>query len=405
MGKAATASAGKLVLTHEQVVERSRELAAKIAERALETEELRHVPRASIDEIVNAGVVEALVPRRWGGYGLGWRTLLAASIEIGKACGSTAWCFSFYLGHQWLVGQFGEEVRKRVWGADRRTLFGTSFAPTGKVRPVPGGYRLSGRWSWSSGIDHCEWVAVGGLIPPHDGIETPEVRMFAMPRRDYRIDDVWKAIGMRGTGSNDVVVDDAFVPEEFTVPFGNNLNGQPAEPVEDDPENFWRTPFVASFPLLLLGPMLGTARGAYQTFVRSMKTKANAYTGQRLAELAPVQMKIAESAAEIDAAELIAANVIERISNEKSIETLHSIPFRAHIYRDYILASQMAVRAVDRLFSASGARGLNLDNPMQRHWRDIHAAASHIGMSVDPTYETFGRLELGMGRSPSATMY
>jgi 3-hydroxy-9,10-secoandrosta-1,3,5(10)-triene-9,17-dione monooxygenase len=345
-----------------------------------------------------------MVPLRWGGYGLGWRTLIAASIEVGKACGSTAWCFSFFLGHEWLVGQYGEELRQQVW-EDPRTLFGTSFAASGgKVRPVPGGYRLSGRWSWSSGIDYCHWVALGGLIHPHDGREA-EMRMFALPRRDYQIEDVWNSSAMRGTGSNDIVVEDAFVPEEFTCRFNETLDGRPIEPMEDDPVNVWRSPFVTAFPLLVVGPILGLARGAYETFVGTMKTKVNAYTGQALSDLTPIQIRIAESAAELDAAELIVYNAIERLSTEKSIEKLRSVAFRALTYRDYILAAQMAVRSVDRLFSVSGARSLGADHPMQRHWRDIHAAASHIGMTVDPVYEGFGRIELGLPRNPGTVMY
>jgi 3-hydroxy-9,10-secoandrosta-1,3,5(10)-triene-9,17-dione monooxygenase len=399
------AATGRKILSHEEIVRRSRELAPSIAGRVMETEAQRRVPKASVDEIVRSGVVEALVPERWGGYGLDWRTLIEATAEIGRVCGSTAWCFSFFLGHQWLIGQFGEELRREIWGKNPRTLSGTSFAPTGKVTPVAGGFRLSGRWSWSSGIDHCEWAAVAGVVPVKNGETSPDVRMFAMPCSAYRIEDVWNAVGMRGTGSNDIVVDDVFVPQEFSVSFLDNLEGKPTEPAEHDPNNFWHSPFVIAFPLLIVGPILGMARGAYETFVPWIRSKANAYSGARVAELTSVQVKIAESAAEIDAAWTLVSKVLAQIRNEQSLDRLRSLEFRARVYRDYIFASQMCVRAVDRLFNASGARGLNVDNPLQRHWRDIHAATAHIGMNAEAAYESFGRTELGLPRNPRIVMY
>ncbi len=143
-------------MTREEALQLTGGLAKLIAPRAAETEERRRVSDEIVAEIVNSGLVEALVPERWGGAGLGWDTLIETSAEIGKVCGSTAWCFSFFLGHAWLVGQFSEEVQKKVWGPNPRTLLGTSFAPGGKAARVAGGYRLDGRWNWASGIDQCE---------------------------------------------------------------------------------------------------------------------------------------------------------------------------------------------------------------------------------------------------------
>lgn len=391
-------------MTKEQALRRAGELAAFVAPRAIETEERRRLADETVAEIVSSGLVEALVPERWGGAGLDWDTLVETSAEIGKVCGSTAWCFSFFVGHSWLVGQFGAEVQQKVWGPGPRTLFGTSFAPGGKARRVAGGYRLSGRWSWASGIDHCEWIALSAIVPPESPSSAPAMMLFTLPRSDYRIEDVWRAAGMRGTGSNDVLIDDALVSPEFAIPFADTLSGS-AIGAELNPGRFWRTPFVCGFPLLLIGPALGIAQGAYNFFVDWMKVKAHAYTGASLADHTPLQIRIAESAAEIDAAGLIIERAIERMKAVGSIEELRSIPFRARNYRDYVLASQMLVRAVDRMFAVSGARSFASENPMQRHWRDIHTVASHVGLTVDAVYEAFGRLELGLPPNPRNSMY
>jgi 3-hydroxy-9,10-secoandrosta-1,3,5(10)-triene-9,17-dione monooxygenase len=391
-------------MTREQAIKLAKGLAEVIAPRALETEERRRLADDTVAAIVNSGLVEALVPKRWGGAGLGWNTLIETSAEIGKVCGSTAWCFSFFLGHAWLVGQFGAKVQEKVWGPGPRTLFGTSFAPGGKAVRVAGGYRLDGRWSWASGIDHCEWIAVSGIVPPKSPSDGPVMMLFTLPRSDYRIDDVWRAAGMRGTGSNDVVIEGAVVSPEFAIPFADTLQGA-AIGAELNPGRFWRTPFVCGFPLLLLGPALGIARGAYQFFVDWMKVKAHAYTGASLADQTPLQIRIAESAAEIDAAALVVERALERMETADNVEEMRSIPFRSHNYRDYVLALQLLVRAVDRMFAVSGARSFVSANSMQRHWRDIHTVAAHVGLTADPVYEAFGRLELGLPPNPRNSMF
>jgi alkylation response protein AidB-like acyl-CoA dehydrogenase len=397
-----TASETKCV-TRAQAHQRACELAEFIAPRAVETEESRRVAADVVTRIVDYGLAEALVPKRWGGAGLDWDTLLDTSAEVGKVCGSTAWCFSFFLGHAWLVGQFSEAVQKNIWGPDPRTLVGTSFAPGGKAMRVADGYRLSGRWSWASGIDHCQWAVLSALLPSDATSAPPAMMLFALPRSDYRIEDVWRSAGMRGTGSNDVIVDGATIPGDFAIPFADLLEGR-ACGTELNRERFWRTPFVCGFPLLLIGPAIGIARGAYNYFVDWMKVKANAYTGVSLADSTPLQIRIAESSAEIDAAELIIERAVERMAGVDADE-LRSVPFRARNYRDYVLASQMLVRAVDRMFAVSGARSFVSANPMQRHWRDLHTVASHIGLTADPIYETFGRLELGLPLNSRNPMY
>jgi alkylation response protein AidB-like acyl-CoA dehydrogenase len=391
-------------MTREDAVQRAVELAKFIAPRAIETEERRRIDDETVAEIVRSGLVEALVPERWGGAGLDWDTLVDTSAEIGMVCGSTAWCFSFFVGHTWLVGQFGAQVQEQVWGPSPRTLFGTSFAPGGKAVRSAGGYRLSGKWSWASGIDHCEWIAVSGIVPPAAPSGDPAMMLFTLPRSAYRVEDVWRAAGMRGTGSNDVVIEDAFVASEFAIPFADTLSGS-AVGAQLNPGRFWRTPFVCGFPLLLMGPALGIARGAYRYFVDWMKVKAHAYTGASLAENTPLQIRIAESAAEIEGAGLMIERAIERMKTVGSIEELQSIPFRSRNYRDYVMASQMLVRAVDRMFAVSGARSFLNANPMQRHWRDIHTIASHVGLTCDAVYEAFGRLELGLPPNPRNSMY
>ena len=216
----------------QAVVDRVSELLPMLRDRAQEAEDARVIPAESIKALEEAGHFRLLQPARFGGYEADPLTFYTAVRLIASACGSTGWVSSVVGLHPWHVGLFPLPAQEEVWGEDPATRISSSYAPTGKAEAVPGGHQLSGRWSFSSGCDHCTWVLLGSFVSA--GGKPVDFRTFLLPIRDYRIDDVWDTVGLRGTGSNDIVVDDVLVPEHRSLSFTDmhrcRLPGQEANP-------------------------------------------------------------------------------------------------------------------------------------------------------------------------------
>src|SRR5262245_33341804 len=198
------------------LVQKARELAPVLAQRVPEADRLRRVPDATIAEFKEAGVFKMLQPSRWGGLEVDPKTFFEVQWTIAAACPSSAWVLGVVAVHNWQLALFDPKAQDEVWGEDSSTLISSSYAPTGKITRVEGGYRISGRWSFSSGCDHCQWVFLGGFVPPEGDQKAPDMRTFLVPRSDYKIDDNWHVAGLKGTGSKDIVVENAFVPEHRT---------------------------------------------------------------------------------------------------------------------------------------------------------------------------------------------
>jgi 3-hydroxy-9,10-secoandrosta-1,3,5(10)-triene-9,17-dione monooxygenase len=386
------------VPTRDELVGRARALLPGLRERAARSEADRRIPRESIDEIVAAGLGRALQPRRFGGFELGHAAAFDIAAEIGSACTSTGWCTSLLNIHDWWLACFPEEAQHDVWRDTPNQNIAAMVYPTGKAKPVDGGYRLTGRWSWVSGIDHSHWAIVAALVIPEAG--PPHVRQFLLPRSDYTVVDTWHNAGLRGTGSNDMTVDDVFVASHRTLPMddfregiteGGRSNGNP----------IYRVPMIAAFPHALCGPALGAARGALNEWLEWTRTRTATASGDAIAETVPAQIRVSQVEAEIDAAELLIRRNIALVEQDEPID----LATRARSFSSYSFAVHALVRAVDSLVAGSGARGMVESNPLQRFWRDIHAASVHIGLSTELSGQLRGRALLGVPRDPKARMY
>src|SRR5437870_7838669 len=203
-------------MTPDMYLQRVRALLPALRERADRAERLRRLPDETFADFQDAGLFRCLQPKRYGGFELDPGTLYQAVMEIGTVCGSTAWILGVVGVHNWHLGLFAPEAQEDVWGKDTSIQLSTSLAPTGTVERAPGGFRLSGRWSFSSGCDFCDWAVLGGIVPPKEDGAPPDARTFLLPRSDYAIDDNWHVMGLCGSGSKDIVVEDAFVPEYRT---------------------------------------------------------------------------------------------------------------------------------------------------------------------------------------------
>lgn len=382
-------------MTPEAYRARVRALLPALRERVAYTEQLRRLPDETFKEFQEAGLFRCLQPKRYGGYELDPGTFYQAIMDVGTVCGSSAWILGIVGVHNWHLALFPPQAQEDVWGEDTSIQLSTSLSPTGSVERVDGGFRLRGRWSFSSGCDFCQWAVLGGIVPPADPGEPPDARTFLVPRRDYVIDDNWHVMGLCGTGSKDLVVAEAFVPEYRTHSYRDAFRlNNPGAAVNDAP--LYRLPFALVFASGLASPAVGVALGALRTFREQTQTRVASRDQARVAEDPFIQLRLAESAAEVEAArDRLLANFDEMMGLARAGAEI-PLTRRARYRWDAAKATDWSLRAVDRLFEASGGRGIFLANPIQRAWRDVHAMRAHAANTPEKAAAVFGRSEFGL---------
>ncbi len=378
------------------------ELLPVLRERAQEAEDARDVPAESVKALEEAGFFRLLQPAGYGGFEADPVTFYTAVRMIAGACGSTGWVASVVGVHAWQLALFPPAAQHDVWGADASTRMSSSYAPTGRAQVAGGGYQLSGRWSFSSGCRHASWVLLGGLATDDDG-NPVDFRTFLLPASDYVIDDVWDTVGLRGTGSNDIVVDGAFVPEHRSLSFADVTRcACPGQEVNTAP--LYRIPFGSVFSCAITTPIIGMATGAYDAHLAYQRGRVSTAYGAKVAEDPFAQVRVADAAAEIDAAWLaISHDMTELMAHARAGEPI-PMPLRLRIRRDQVLGTRRAVGAVDLLFENSGGRALRVGTPIQRFWRDAHAGRVHAINDLERALALFGRGELGLPPAADAML-
>jgi len=370
-------------------------------QRAQEAEDGRVVPAESVKALAETGFFKLLQPKSFGGLEADPVTFFTAVRLIASACGSTGWVASVVGVHPWQLALFPPQAQQDVWSADPATRTSSSYAPTGKAKQVDRGYRLDGRWSFSSGCDHASWVLLGGIVTNDEGQPT-DFRTFLLPASDYVIDDVWDTVGLRGTGSNDIVVSNAFVPEHRSLSF-TNVTRCACPGQEANTGALYRIPFGSIFSYAITTPVIGMATGAYAAHVEYQRGRVRAsYVGQKSADDPFAQVRVAEAAALIDAAWLsLERDMAELMAHARAGEKI-PLPLRLRTRRDQVTGTGQAIRAVDLLFENSGGRALKMGTPIQRFWRDAHAGRVHAINDPERALSMFGRGEFGHDVPPDA---
>ena len=379
------------------------ELLPVFRQRAQEAEDGRVVPAESVKALAETGFFRLLQPASSGGLEADPVTFFTAVRLIASACGSTGWVASVVGVHPWQLALFPPQAQQDVWGADPATRMSSSYAPTGKATAGPtGGYRLDGRWSFSSGCDHASWVLLGGIVLDDEG-KPVDFRTFLLPASDYTIDDVWDTVGLRGTGSNDIVVDGAFVPEHRSLSFTNVTRcACPGQQVNDgtavpDPVRLHiflchHHPDHRHGDGCVRGPRRLPARPGAGLLRRPVKAAEDPFG----------QVRIAEAAALLDGAWLaLERDMTELMAHARAGEKI-PLPLRLRVRRDQVTGTGQAIRAVDLLFENSGGRALKMGTPIQRFWRDAHAGRVHAINDPERALSMFGRGEFGHDVPPDA---
>lgn len=382
-------------MTPESYLSRVRDLLPVLRERVDETEALRHLPDESFKAFQEAGLFRAVQPKRYGGYELDLETFYQAVIEMGAVCASSAWILGVVGIHNWQMALFPQQAQDEVWREDTSIQLSTSLSPTGHVERADNGFRLSGRWSFSSGCDFCQWVLLSGVAPPaaEDGPREPYI--FLLPRQDYMIDDNWDVIGLCGSGSKDIVVEDAFVPPHrvFSLREAFELRS-PGLDVHDAP--LYRLPFAVVFSHAVSTPAVGVALGALEAFREQVKTRVRSRDKTPVAEDPFTHLHLAETTAEVETwRDRVLTNLRSMMAQARAGQTL-SYPQRARYRWDTAHAATVSLNAVDRLFTASGGRAIFRGNPLQRAWRDVHAIRAHAANDLEKIAPILSRIELDL---------
>jgi 3-hydroxy-9,10-secoandrosta-1,3,5(10)-triene-9,17-dione monooxygenase len=378
------------------MIARAKTLIPQLRDRASRTEELRRLPAETERDLHESGLFRILQPKKVGGSELDYVALLDCADAIGQADASVAWNFANLASHQWMLGMFDKRAQDLVWNKDANALIASSFIfPAGRARKVDGGYVLRGSWPFSSGVESSEWNMLASVVASEDDADGIEYRIFLLNKRDYQINDTWNATGLRGTGSNDVLVNDAFVAEPMTVVASDLAGGRtPGSAV--NPNALYTLPVFSLFPYVLSGVALGNAQACLDDYVEIARHRASTYNRAKLADLQSTQIKIAEASAKVDAARMIMRTACIEAMADARRGLIPNMAAKTKLRRDGAYSVNLCTEAVSLLFSASGARGLFTSGALQRQFRDAHAINSHLAFNFDAAGTNYGRVALGL---------
>lgn len=364
-----------------------------------ETERARRVPDAHVDALREIGFFKLVQPAAFGGDEHDFVVLADLIMEIAQACTSTAWVCGLLAAHQWMLGLFVSEAQSDVWAQNPDALLCGSYAPACLAKADGGGYRISGRWSFASGCDNSQWAFCAARLPPETDHDASEPAFLLVPCTDYTIDDTWDTIGLAGTGSKTLVLEDVFVPAHRLLRFSDAAAGRsPGSRIYQN--RLFAIPIYCQLSPCLAAAAVGAAMGALADFTAatSGRLTRGSVTGgnNRMAEFPTIQIKVAEAAALIDAARFILLRDFEAIAREVREQGEASVERRVTNRRGQAFAVNLAVRATDILNAATGGNGLALSNPIQRAWRDANAVGRHVSLNWDSVGAMYGQMALGL---------
>jgi len=373
---------------------RAEQLLPVLRERAAACEELRRLPDATLRDFHDAGLFRMQQPRRVGGSEIEFTAVVTFGALVARACASSAWNLINLSSHHLLLGMFPPKAQDEVWNVSRDALIASSFVfPAGRAQRVAGGYRISGRWPFSSGVDPSDWNMLAGQIAGADG-EPPEQRVFLLQKSQYTVHDTWFAGGLRGTGSKDVEVQDAFVPAHRTLAVAD-MRGGPTPGSKVNPGPLFQMPVFAMFPYMLSGVALGIAEGLIDQFAAGSAGRGK-MTGAKIAAVQSVQLRLGEAAVLARASRMFQVGNCREAEGMIKEGRVPDLPTKARYRLEGAYAVDWAVKAVDVLFMLSGASGLYESGHVARAFRDAHAVKQHFSFNTDVAGTTYGRVALGL---------
>jgi 3-hydroxy-9,10-secoandrosta-1,3,5(10)-triene-9,17-dione monooxygenase len=373
--------------SYQEAIERARALKPVLLERVKEAEDLRRLPSANVADVLENGLYGLMTPKRFGGSELGSQAMIDVTIELASACPSTGWVHMLWTAHMWLLALLTEQAQEEVW-SNPNTLASSVVNTTGDVVPVDGGYCWTGRGFFSSGVDHCNWLTAAVPIK-REGVETPERRWLLIPREDFEIVDDWYTVGLKGTGSKTIVINDAFVPEYRTLSNKDIEEGtSPGSSLHAHP--MYSAISSANFTAAMAAPAVGAARGFLAAYEERLRSKSN-----NIDDGLTVNMgRYAQAVAQVDSVHAMTSQNAARLA----LVPAREVPpeDRAKCRRDQAFTAQTSRKAINALYEECGGGGLFEKSEFQRYWRDVNAASAHHGLTWDWVAVAWTRALLGL---------
>ena len=379
------------------VLDKTMELADQLREQAVEAEKIGKLTDQTVKAMKEAGHIRLLQPAKYGGLEVHPREFAETVMAIAALDPAAGWINGVVGVHPYQLAYADPRVAEEIWADDVDTWVASPYAPQGIARPVDGGYIFNGRWQFSSGTDHCEWIFLGAIKSDADGKVQmpPQMLHMILPRKDYTIvEDSWDVVGLRGTGSKDVIVKDAFVPEYRVMDAFKVMDGT-AQREAGMTDTLYLMPWSTMFPLGISSATIGICEGALAAHLDYQRERVSA-AGTAIKDDPYVMYAIGEAAADINAArQEILANV-DRIYDMVDSGKEVSFADRAAGRRTQVRAVWRAVSAVDEIFARSGGNAMRMDKPLQRYWRDAHTGMAHAIHVPGTTYHAAALSSFGV---------
>lgn len=372
----------------EELIERARALVPSLRARAAKIAENRSIPEDVWKDLEDAGLLELMRPKRFGGQEYTAEEVTRVGRELGYGDGATAWVYMVTAAHDVFMPLFPEEIQAEYWNSER-PVGASSYVPTGKAEIVEGGYRLNGKWSFCSGIDHSGWVLLGGIVGMLEN-GFPDYRYFLLPEKDFTIVDDWYVMGLCGTGSKSVQIDNAFVPNDYAFKDEKATAGVPSADHPDYQESVW-----PAISFSLAAPATGIASAAYEAVVKDLQARFARKDPIFSARLPMIRVALGEISAMIDASDLLFRRAMDESFAMMASHTRIPTDLRVRSRRDTSYSVKLALEAVQKLMGVAGASGTRDGHPVNRALRDLYAINSHPAVNMESPAGSFGSVALG----------
>ncbi len=382
--------------SREDALERARALKPRLRERLARGQELRRLPDENVADMLESGLFGVMKPKRYGGSELGSETMIDVTIELASADPSTGWVYMLWTAHMWMQAQWPVRAMDEMF-ENPNMLASSVVTTTGDVDEVDGGYRWTGKGLFSSGVDHCNWLTA--LVPiKRNGERVDGLTWVLLPREDFEIVDDWNTVGLRGTGSKTIVIEDAFIPAHRVVDFQAVETGTaPGREVNTHP--MYGAVSSANFTAAMSAPAIGAARGFVESVLERHQAKARSVVGETNNPyigdgLTTTLARLADSAATVEAMHSMSLIDAQRFATAPAKDV--SPEERARLRRNSAFTAQHARRAANVLWEECGGSGLLESSILQQLWRDTNGAAAHHGLTWDWQADGWSKAALGL---------
>jgi 3-hydroxy-9,10-secoandrosta-1,3,5(10)-triene-9,17-dione monooxygenase len=379
----------------ETLSRRARDLIPALRARAEDTDRLRELPAATVGDIRSTGVHRLLQPARFGGAEAHLRAGVEILAALGQGCASTAWVVVQNMTHNLMLAHWPEAAQIEVWGDRPDALLSGILIPgMGRARRVDGGYVLSGRWPFVSGVNCSDWALFTAMVPNAAG--AIEDRHFIIPRHDYEIIDTWHSVGLRGSSSNDVAVHEVFIPRHRSITLADLKGGAVSPGSRLNTAPIYRAPLYANFGTYIAAALLGAAEAAVEHYLAHARGRVATMGGATMAQLTTQQVKVAEAVASVETARMLLLACADLSMDIVGQGRLPNDAERTGLRCRAAFAGRLAMDATRIVWEAGGGAAIYDRNPISRGFRDVMTAYQHTTQAWDLNAATHGRVLLGL---------